>query len=418
VVAVVVADNHRPTMPFHHLTSPQSVIELAMTGLLLAATSCSQGPLHVNGRDSSGRDDDLDLPATGDAPGAGTRSDSAAPPDGAPDLSAGVSEFEACRDAIVAQCERLYVCQGFDVGDCVQYAVDRCPEYYFGPRSLRTAHEVEACARSIRTASCTDFLLGTATQCLLGGTGAAGAPCSGPSECASNLCTDYFPACGTCAVPLGLGEACDGSGGHCSSGTLCHPTSRTCVAIPLLVANAGPGEACDLKGSPPMGCTGDLVCAPISRTGSAGTCVRLPRSGETCLVFGGVFHCATPLQCGQAGADGGLIWMCADRMPCGTALCDDISFCYQTDTGQLVCRPYAGMGEACSLSEGSERRCSPDARCTGGSAGGDAGIVYDGTCVARGRVDLDGACDGSSPCRTPLVCQSGRCARFDPSTCF
>lgn len=407
--------------------------------LLFAPVGCSRTPLllatrHASGGDgqggaavggAGGRSTTASGGATtvGDggmdwAAAAGGAGDVAAPLDRAPDVSTAVTELEACRDAVIAQCERLYVCQGFDVGDCAQFAADHCPEYYFGPRTVRTAENVEACAQQIAAASCTDFLMGTATQCMLGGLGAAGDPCSGPSECASNLCTSFFPTCGTCAKPLGLGESCAGSGGHCASGTLCHPTSRTCVATPLVVAHAAAGEACDLRGNPPVGCTGDLVCALNARTGTAGTCVPLPRNGEPCLAMGDPIQCAAGLQCGPVTTDGGPVMMCGDLMPCGTAYCDASSFCYQTTAGPVGCRPCAGIGEACSNATGSERRCAPDARCANASAAGDGGIVYDGICVGPAQVDLGGACDGNTPCRSPLVCQAGVCARFDPATCF
>jgi len=357
---------------------------------------------------------------TGTTASGGMAADAPPPADLGPDVSPVVTEYEACRDAVVAQCERLWVCQGFNVGDCAEFAAARCPEYYFGPRTLRTAANVEACAQQIAVASCTDFQMGTATQCMLGGLGAAGDPCSGPSECAANLCTSLFPSCGACAQPLGLGESCGGSGGHCASGSICHPTSHICVATPLLVAHAAAGEACDLRGNPPVGCAGDLVCALDAPTGSAGTCAPLPGNGQPCLTNGDPIQCAAGLQCGPVTTELWVFMICSDRAPCGTTYCDADSFCYQTGTTPVGCRAYVGIGEACSNATGSERRCAGDARCTrtpDASAASDGGIVYDGICVALGQVELGGACDATNPCKSPLVCPAGICARFDPATC-
>jgi hypothetical protein len=411
-----------------------SAVTLVAAALPLAPIGCSRTPLLdgiQNASDSGGRGGAPVGGAGGTrtaSSGGATRlgsggmaADVAPPVDLAPDVSPAVAEYEACAHAIIAQCERLYVCQGFDVGGCARFAADHCPEYYFGPHTLRTAENVEACAELIASASCTDFEMGTATQCMLAGIGAAGAPCSGPSECASNLCTGYFPICGTCAQPLGLGESCAGSNGHCASGSICHPTSRLCVATPLVVAHAAAGQACDLHGNPPVGCTGDLVCALGARTGTAGTCVPLPRNGQPCLANGDPIPCAAGLQCGPVTADGGLVMTCSELAPCGTTFCQSTSFCYQTSAGPVGCRTYAGVGEACSNAAASERKCAPDARCartSDAAVARDGGIIYDGTCVARVQVDLGGACDANAPCRSPLVCQSGRCARFDPATCY
>ena len=423
-------------MPLHFLTWPSSGIAILGTGALFAMAACSGNPLRVGPRDAGAkggqgsanlgggaggvtgvRDGGVDLPAVvGGRDGGGT-DDAAVWLDHAPDLSVVARAEQACRDAIVAQCERLYTCQGFSPGDCAQFAADHCPEYYFGPHTLRTVDSVEACVPRIRLASCTDFLMGNATQCLLGGLGAAGDPCSGPSECASTSCSALFPSCGTCADALALGEACNVSSGHCASATMCHPTTKVCVPTPLVVAHASDGEPCDTAGDPLVGCEGDLMCVPTKSGGTAGKCAPLPQQGEPCLAASSLPPCAAGLHCGLSTVGGVRANLCGNPAPCGTTFCDGNSFCYETPTVPIGCRPYVGVGEACSRAADSGRNCGSGASCATDSLSSGGGPVSDGTCVQFGQGELGGVCDTSASCRASLACQAGRCARFDPASC-
>jgi hypothetical protein len=344
--------------------------------------------------------------------------DAAGPSDEASEVATALRAAAACQAAIVAQCERLYVCEAFSVGDCAQYAADRCPQYYFGPHSLRTVEDVEACVPLIRQASCTDVSMGIATQCLLGGRGAAGDPCSSPSECASGSCSALAPSCGTCAVPLALGASCDVSTGHCASGTICHPRTRVCVATPLVARHAAAGEPCDTRGDPLVGCEGDLVCVPTKSGGSAGTCTKLPEQGEPCLAVDSLPACAPGLGCGISTAGGVRTSLCGDPLPCGTGFCDGSSFCYEALNAPPVCRPFVAVGDACSRADPTDRPCGPSSLCVAPALPADGSVATDGLCVAINQVDVGGACDSSLNCYSSLLCRSGRCTRFDPASCF
>jgi hypothetical protein len=362
--------------------------------------------------------------ATGSAGGggAGGAGGATVPPDGgagssvdaAPDQSPSTRAEQVCREAILAQCVRLAACLGIGItqADCEMQA-DRCPDYYFGPRSLRTVDDVEACIPYLRGATCTDIALGLGSQCLLGGTGPAGAPCSGASECASKVCSQAAPNCGTCGVPIAAGAPCGAGGGTCVSGTVCHPKSHTCVAAPIALAHAKLGAACDLGADPPLGCEGDLSCTPASSGQTAGTCTALPGPGEPCLNILGT-QCGSGLSCGLSTVGGTRKKVCGDPPLCGTAPCPATSFCFESPEFWLACVPYVTVGAECVRGEGPVGVCAPGTWCTNG--GTDGGTEYHGVCVALG--ELGAACDGATPCRDPFVCRAGHCAHYDPASCF
>jgi hypothetical protein len=385
---------------------------LAPAMVLTGLAGCSRTPLLSGVRDASshGGEGGSTRGSAGTA-GDGSPDAVAAPFDQAPDPSADPRAVEVCRQAILAQCERLYACEGFSVGDCGQFAADLCPGYYFGPRTLRTVEGVEACVPLIRQASCTDVLMGIATQCLPAGLGAAGDPCSSPGECAANSCSGQFPSCGVCAVPLALGASCDVSAGHCASGTICHPRKRVCVPAPLVVAHAFAGEACDTRGQPLVGCAGDLVCVPDRGGGTAGRCASLPGQGEPCLAGGNLPECAPGLRCGTSN-------QCGNPVSCGATECDANSFCYQPTTGPVGCRPYLAVGESCSRAIDSDRQCAPDGYCFMGPAAGDGGSRTDGICIPLRQIGEGEGCADDLSCRVALVCQGGRCTRFAPASCY
>jgi hypothetical protein len=395
-----------------------------VTGSLLAMVACSGRPLRVGTRDPAAQGGRGGASAGDGTGGVAGRTDTGgagrdgAPSDWVPDVSPALSADQVCRDAIVAQCERLYACQGFSPGDCAQYAADRCPDFYFGPHTLRTVENVAACVPHIRQASCTAFLMGNATECLLGGLGAAGAPCSSPSECASSSCSELFPNCGTCSAVLALGESCDVSAGHCASGTLCHPKTRVCVSTPLVVAHAPEGLPCDLAGDPLVGCQGDLVCVPTRSGGTAGRCAHLPRQSEPCLTVSTLPPCAPGLRCGPYVAGDVRARLCDDQQPCGATFCDANGFCNESGGQAGGCLPYAKVGEACSKASDSERICGQDSFCAVDARAGDGAPATEGTCALLNQLELGAACDSSRACRSSFLCQAGRCTRFEPATCF
>jgi hypothetical protein len=323
---------------------------------------------------------------------------------------------KACTDAIIAQCERAKMCTTGAEQDCAQYAADRCPEYYFGPHSLRTVENVEACLPLLRQASCTDFQMSLSSQCLLGGLGNDDAPCTGASECASNWCLGAGSrSCGTCGPSAALGEPCSSQIPHCVSGTVCHPATKVCVPAPLVIPRAKVGEPCSLKVEPLVGCEGDLMCVPATSDDTTGKCTPFPRQGEPCLPVRP--SCAPGLACGTSTAGGQLTSLCGNPVPCGTEFCDTDSFCYEKPTGSYHCVRYLRIGEDCLPMDNADRRCPPASECVPQGSSADGG--YSITClIRREQVDLGESCAAANTtCRSPFRCQSGRCVRFDPALC-
>jgi hypothetical protein len=331
------------------------------------------------------------------------------------DQASGSGEARAeqvCRDAILAQCDRRTVCAGLSYDECAGYA-DRCPDYYFGSHSLRTVENVEACVPILRQVTCTDYALGLGADCLAGGPGAGGAPCSSSSECASGICSVALSACGTCRAPGQVGDSCI-VGLPCAQGVLCHPATGTCVAVPAVLPHASAGQACDLGASPPMGCEGDLICVPTTSNGTAGTCTPLPTQGEKCFQLTHVASCAPGFACGIDRSDGLRTARCGNPAPCGTTVCDSTSFCYETPDVFNVCRLYSVAGEPCSNANYRERRCADGTICL--TTTGDAGDQ--GTCATVVEVGAGEACSATAACKIPYYCSAGHCAKFDPASCY
>jgi hypothetical protein len=402
-------------------------VAVAVGVCLAGSTACTSKPAEMGARDAAAGAGGAGGMAglTGSAGGGGIGDGGIDVPlgvDGAVDVAAGTAPAAVCREAIAAQCQRLAECFDIAAYGCDESAI-LCPSYYFGPHSLRTVASVQACIASIRQMTCTDVQMGFASACLAGGTGEGGAPCSGASECASRYCSGIYPTCGTCAPALELGATCGSiANGACRSGTICHPATRVCVPTPLTVAHARAGEACDLSGNPPVGCEGALLCLPAMRGTTQGTCTSraaLPKAGEPCLEVSPAYSisCAPGLVCGLSTADGGRTSLCGDRAPCGSTTCAAGEYCFESSTVSIRCTPYAMAGQPCSSGapEG-DQRCAAELACTGGTRSGDGGATYRGTC--NSRVALDEPCDEARECRSPLVCQQGRCARLDPETCF
>jgi len=343
-----------------------------------------------------------------DAGMAGDAADAAAT-----DASLLARQDQACRQAIVVQCQRISTCHGLDSSGCAAYA-DRCPGYYFNPRSLRTVENVEACIPLLQQVTCTDLLAGLGPSCLAHGTGAAGDPCSASSECASGSCSGLAPGCGTCNPAAAIGEPCGANTG-CGAGQKCDATSRVCVALPAAVMHAAAGARCDLAANPPVTCEGDLLCLP---DGDHSTCTPIPGEGQPCARD--TPQCGAGLQCDILPPGSPDTRLCHASPLCGSAPCPDGQYCFETSTVPLACRPYAKVGEACVTDSSSRayQPCGVSAVCLGQTSvpDGDGGIVMQGTCA--GYQELGAACGDTAPCRSPLVCRAGACAQYDPQSCF
>ncbi len=376
---------------------------LAAAGLVACGARAGKAPVTDAGTDAAND-------RAGDSAGASDASAEAdAPADGAADVPAAVAAATAaCRDAITAQCRRYAECRGGDAASCAAIVIDRCPSYYFNPRSLRTVAEIQACLPTFAAMTCTDLAMGLSPPCLRRGTGAVGAVCLYNTECQSG-CVEGLDECGTCvnASRAATGEACD-STHFCGETDYCHTVSKTC-APKTSVVHAAEGQPCDFGAQPSVGCQGDLVCARTTDTGTAGICRRPPQLGEPCarsgdpllsqlcgpgLACGAQMTCQVPAPIASGCGDGGA--------------CDDASFCHSG-----ACVPRAPEGQLCRIFDTTE---GPAIECTLGVwcvTQPDAG--RNGVCTRPGA--LGDSCDVAHPCAGSLCGTAGRCTSYDPAAC-
>lgn len=291
---------------------------------------------------------------------------------------------EVCREALVAQIQRLGDCHGQDQ-DQLRYhlsAANACPDYAFNPDSSRTVEAVAACLPDLRALTCTDITTGLVPPCLTGvGKRDAGASCAFNSQCKSGLCRDAGSGCKKCEPrEKREGETCQ-NWIDCAPGLHCN---GVCLAdgTPTYAAE---GKPCDLNASPIAGCVGDLYC-DVKSGAKVGTCTAPPGSGQPC---GGGRFCAPGISCvqGTCRAPG----ECADGLKC-----DSSSYC----TANLTCAPRPKLGSECQMST----PCLAPGYC-----------LNNAKCVVPRLVGE--ACDDANPCDRFLLCQKGTCQKINASTC-
>lgn len=312
---------------------------------------------------------------------------------------------EACRTALAAECHRYGTCLQMPSTDaCTAAFADLCPFYYFNADSTRTLADAQACATAFAAVPCTDFQLGVFPSCLAPGVDPNGSACAYNSQCQSGWCSSPTGCGGTCYRTIAAaGEPCGTSSTVCDRQTFCHPQQHVCVPIDSIV-HAIEGQPCDLQADPVVGCVGDLICARLDATGTAGTCTHLPLSGEPCLSATlSIAPCAEGFECG----DGAKCWpvnTCS-----GTMTCDPASACVRGDGG-MTCVPPGVEGAACGVG-GGQPVCDSTTVCV---AVPNTNPV---TGICTRFVSKGGACDGSSLCAGYLSCIDGACNAPDPATC-
>ena len=318
-----------------------------------------------------------------------------------PDAAEGpgsLSAMEVCRAAIRVQCERMAVCQGNPIDDCVRFA-NPCPDYYFNQDSNRTVAGIAACVGPLGARTCSDLALGLFPSCFVGGNRPEGAGCAYPSQCRSGTCGGGS-VCEVCrAGDLPLGGSCAGAG--CRSGGFCH--NGVCVAASA-ITYATEGQPCDLGATPVVGCTGDLLCITSQSAGSAGTCLPAPGAGLPCAISGFSGRaCAPGTVC--TSPSGGT---CVALGSCGSGPpCDATTYCKLVDGG-FACVPLGAAGQPCgspAAGSGTPSSCIAPAICYFPLA----------KCVvlrAQG-----GTCDANNPCDGLLSCVAGICQPLGSANC-
>ena len=388
---------------------------LVLTAGVLAVVGCKSGGQtprdgDITGASGSGGTGNPDAPATSDAV---TSLDS----NPTSDSATGLTPTAACRASIEAQCRRQVACRGGTVDACTETVINRCPDYYFNPRSLRTPAEIESCLAALGSMTCTDIAMSLVPPCLRSGTGAAGGACLYSTECEFGC--SGFSDCGTCysGNHAATGQACD-STHRCDPTDYCHTVSKTCIPKASVV-HAAEGDPCDFTAQPPVGCQGDLVCARTTTTGTAGVCRPFPQLDQPCASSGDTIGGQSGLVCAAGLGCNTQTMTCRPVSPstggCGDGgACDDASFCRGAFGPNATCAPRASVGQACrnyDSAAGLETQCTLGLQCV---LAPDAGS--EGTCVKPGA--LGDACDKARPCDYSVLCSAGgRCAAIGVAAC-
>lgn len=258
-------------------------------------------------------------------------------------------------EALDARCDYLTNCGLFP-------NVAACKEQFTAPQSTSIIAAVEAgkvkydedlaedCIEALRDASCSQAAqLDPKCDDIFVGTVADGGMCAFDDECVSGSCSvaDCMEACcpGTCAparaVPK-IGEMCNFV---CVDGAYC-ANDNTCQKV--LAA----GAACES----PFACADGLYCAGFTGM-TAGTCTKLPATGEACteqcLDIGD--YCDG--TCKPVGLPGDA---CANDDACSYYyVCDDTMRCAKEPPPMLM-----PDGATCSSSvQCQSRYCGNDNKC-------------------------------------------------------
>lgn len=229
-----------------------------------------------------------------------------------------------------------------DEEGCVSRRLQLSKSVLFGPGSLLTTADIEACGRAYGAEYSCDQILRVFSEnpvipadCRLKGTMANGTPCAGADQCKSGYCRyELTSACGSCADRVGPGGPCS-TDGQCAEGFACD--KGKCVAW------VDRGGACD--GSNPCHtadyCAPDGKCAPRLSLDSA--CDPIRQDCEPALSCSTVTSKCVPLTTHGLGVACGL------RDDGTLGLCNFGLKCKITNFGSYTgaCVDAAKAGEAC-----------------------------------------------------------------------
>jgi hypothetical protein len=280
------------------------------------------------------------------------------------------SHDAACTQLSAARCQRLAACSTADLGkrfadlaSCEARQQLACLAGLDAPDTGATPATADACAATIPTESCPQFLGNDPTDACLPQTGARaqGAACEFSGQCSTMFCAvSSTAACGTCQAKPVAGTSCASAG--CGPGLVCVASTQLCQ-VPVAAAGA---------------CSADLPCT----------------QGTTCV---------------GADAGTGVMGSCMAELTTAGATCDpkratgpdcssDAGFTCDTTTKQCVAQPVVAAGMTCGPVAGVATRCAAGAMCVKPSGS------TTGTCVAPAA---DGAaCDSvAGPgCLYPAKC--------------
>jgi hypothetical protein len=280
------------------------------------------------------------------------------------------SAQHACAQVAAARCQRLAACSTADLSrrfadesSCEARQVIACEAGLAAHDTGTTTTTVDACAASIPTESCPQFLGNDPTDACLPQTGAraSGQPCEFSAQCATMFCAVASNAlCGTCAAQPVAGTSCANQG--CGPDLVCVASTMTCQ-VPVAANGA---------------CSADLPCA----------------QGYACV---------------GASAATGTMGTCQAQVTTASAACDptratgpdcsgDAGLTCDTKTKVCVAQPVVAAGMTCGNVDGVQTRCAAGATCM------RPPMSQTGTCIAPAA---DGAaCDTANGpgCLYPAKC--------------
>jgi hypothetical protein len=256
---------------------------------------------------------------------------------GAPSVDAS----KACADVADAICAKLATCSKFaldvtygDVAKCKERAVINCAESFSAPGTSATPAKAEACAQSLGSLACDDFLTGKLGAACTPAAGALteGASCTEDAQCASTFCARApTAACGKCAAITTPGSACVNE--SCSRGLACPKGTTSCV-VPV---RGKVGDACakleDCDVATGVGCnTLSKKCIQLTVSDPGTSCGAPSISATTFGVCRASGSCSSNLN-GTCNAPAA-----ADDATCSTA-----------DTGPKCLPPARCVGTKCTV---------------------------------------------------------------------
>lgn len=285
----------------------------------------------------------------------------------------------ACSASAAATCEKREACRAGEatrlwgsVDACTARTKAACVAGLAAPDAGATAATTTACAASITSASCTDWL---SPKPLAGcgpyqGKRVDGAACTYGAQCTSGTCQNPSGGlCGACAPLPKAGDPCGDNVGCGATDLKCDTDTMKCM-VP-----SGAGAACG-KGLAPCGTELSCIGATATKQGACtadattvgAACDPKSETAPDCDKAKGLYCDKTTKKCAQAA-------VAQPGSPCGAVgdlgtICTGGSVCIVpsgTKTG--TCTPLAKDGAACDTTLGPT--CLAPARCviTSGTAG-------------------------------------------------
>lgn len=239
------------------------------------------------------------------------------------DLAAAVTEYGAAFCARSTACAPALFPYRYPAGSSCP--IQTASELFWSsllPGSGVSGTVLRACAQTIASLDCTDFLSPQLDlACQVRGTRLTGQSCLGDAQCETGFCPSVDRGCAQCTIAPAEGQACIGR--RCAAGLRC-TTGNSCVRT------ARVGDACTTRPcEPPASCIAGVCQAPSATVGTpcgAGTVGCDNENGFICP------NAATPtcapfvaVGAGETcGPTGGTFRICHHALACAAGTCPPI----------------------------------------------------------------------------------------------